>query len=291
MSYITVAFLGNEFTIPRDILTYLDLLDFTHSVQKSLVAAFMRKLKKEIQNDNVGILGDEDLAAEIQHEVGRFIAKLCDNGIYTRTVNDYLSNNKGYQAYSTVNKAALEKMKALLIQEMDSWQAGYENAVQKKESHVTGMGFSIWSSSFTHHAIYAAMQASTISKQEKEADAQYERDMSSLHSYLDSKYGGEKSKYINNVYIPNMEAALTSFAYELLDKYLTDLIANGQFDKKTLEYVDIGRSNDLLKNLNLSTNKLQILVSAFTQCPFNHAVYMHALEYGICCMIREVTSA
>ena len=281
MSCITVAFLGNEFSIPRDILTYIDLLGFTHSVQKSLVGAFVRKLKNEIQNGNVGILSDDDLTAEIQHEVGRFIAKLCDNGIFTRTVNDYLNSNKGYQAYSAVNKAALEKMKALLIQEMDSWQAGYENAMQKKESHVTGMGFSIWSSSFAHHAIYAAMQASTISKQEKEAATQYERDMSSLHSYLDSKYGGEKSKYINNVYIPNMEAALTAFTYELLDKYLTDLIANGQFDKKTLEYVDIGRSNDLLKNLNLSTNKLQVLVSAFTQCPFNSAVYMHALEYDL----------
>lgn len=278
MSYITVKFIDKEYSIPNDVLTYIDLLDFTDSVQKQLASAFVRKLKNEIAKDNIGILGDEDLAAEIEQQVGRFIAKLCDNGVFTRTISDYLQNNKGYQLYSDVNKAALEKMKSLLIREMDEWQAGYENAINNAESHVTGMGFSIWSSSFVNHAIYAAMEASTLNKQGKEAEAQYQKDMRDLRSRLDSRYGGEKSAYINNTYIPNMEAALTVFAYELLDKYVADLIANGKFDKATLEFVDISRSNDLLKNLTLSNNKKAILENAFVACPYNIAVYMQAMK-------------
>lgn len=281
MGYINTTFLGKEYSIPEDVLIYIDLLDFTDSVQKQLASAFVRKLRNEIAKDNIGLLGDEDLAAEIEQQVGKFIAKLCDNGIFTRTISDYLKNNKGYQLYSQVNKAALEKMKSLLIQEMDAWQAGYEDAINKAESHVTGMGFSIWSSSFVNHAIYAAMEASTLNKQSKEAESQYQRDMKDLSSRLDSKYGGEKSNYINNTYIPNMEAALTVFAYELLDKYVADLIANGKFDGKTLDYVDIGRSNDLLKNLTLSNNKKAILENAFAACPYNIAVYMQAMKYDL----------
>ena len=281
MSNITVKFIGKEYSIPEDVLTYIDLLDFTDSIHKYLSSAFVRKLRNEIAKDNIGLLGDEDLATEIEQQVGKFIAKLCDNGIFTRTISDYLKNNKGYQLYSDVNKAALEKMKSLLIQEMDAWQAGYENAVNKAESHVTGMGFSIWSSSFVNHAIYAAMEASTLNKQGKEAEAQYQKDMNDLRSRLDSQYGGEKSNYINNTYIPNMEAALTVFAYELLDKYVADLIANGKFDSKTLDYVDIGRSNDLLKNLTLSNNKQAILENAFAACPYNIAVYMQAMKYDL----------
>ena len=281
MSNMTVKFIGKEYSIPQDVLTYIDLLDFTDGVHKYLASTFVRKLRNEIAKDNIGLLGDEDLAAEIEQQIGKFIAKLCDNGIFTRTINDYLKNNKGYQLYSDVNKAALEKMKSLLIQEMDAWQAGYETAVNKAESHVTGMGFSIWSSSFVNHAIYAAMEASTLNKQGKEAEAQYQRDMSDLRSRLDSQYGGEKSNYINNTYIPNMEAALTVFAYELLDKYVADLIANGKFDSKTLDYVDIGRSNDLLKNLTLSNNKQAILENAFAACPYNIAVYMQAMKYDL----------
>lgn len=278
MTILTVKFIDKEYSFPKDVLTYIDLLSFTDSVQQQLFGAFVRKLKNEIAKDNIGLLGDEELAAEMEQQVGKFIAKLCDNGIFTRTISDYLKNNKGYQLYSEVNKAALNKMKSLLIQEMEDWKAGYENAVNNAESHVTGMGFSIWSSSFVNHAIYAAMEASKLKEQSKEAEAQYQKDMSDLRSRLDSHYGGEKSKYINNTYIPNMEAALTVFAYELLDKYIADLIANGKFDKATLEFVDISRSNDLLKNLTLSNNKKAILENAFVACPYNIAVYMQAMK-------------
>ena len=281
MAYINTTFLGKEYSIPRDILTYIDLLDFTESVKKQLVNAFVRKLNAEIQKGNTACLDDKDLSAEIERQVGYFIAKLCDNGIFNRTISDYLRNNKGYQLYSDVNKAALEKMKSLLIREMDSWQAGFEDAMQKKESSVTGMGFSIWSSSFINHAIYAAMEASTVDKQEKAAAVQYQKDMNDLRARLDSQYGKEKSAYVHNTYIPHMEAALTVFAYELLDKYVADLIANGKFDSKTLDYVDIGRSNDLLKNLTLSNNKKAILENAFAACPYNIAVYEQATKYEL----------
>ena len=276
-----VKFLEKEYSIPEDVLTYIDLLSFTDGVQKQLFGSFVRKLKNEIAKNNIGLLDDKDLAQEIEHQVGKYIAKLCDNGIFTRTISDYLKNNKGYQLISEVNKVALEKMKSLLIREMDEWQSGYENAVSNAESHVTGMGFSIWSSSFVNHAIYAAMEASKLKEQSKEAEAQYQKDMSDLRSRLDSQYGGEKSNYINNTYIPSMESALTVFAYELLDKYVADLIANGKFDSKTLDYVDIGRSNDLLKNLTLSNNKQAILENAFAACPYNIAVYMQAMKYGL----------
>lgn len=278
MNVLTVKFICKEYSIPQDVLTYIDLLSFTDSVQQQLFGAFVRKLKNEIAKDNIGLLGDEELAAEMEQQVGQFIAKLCDNGIFTRTISDYLKNNKGYQLYSEVNKAALNKMKSLLIQEMEDWKAGYENAVNNAESHVTGMGFSIWSSSFVNHAIYAAMEASKLKEQSKEAEAQYQKDMSDLRFRLDSQYGGEKSNYINNTYIPNMEAALTVFAYELLDKYVADLIANGKFDKVALEFVDISRSNDFLKNLTLSNNKKAILENAFVACPYNIAVYMQAMK-------------
>ena len=281
MSYIRTTFLGKEYSIPEDVLIYIDLLDFTESVKKQLVNAFVWKLNNEIQKGNTACLDDKDLAAEIDQQVGRFIAKLCDNGIFNRTINDYLRTNKGYQLFSDVNKAALEKMKSLLIREMDSWQAGFEDALQKKESSITGMGFSIWSSSFINHAIYAAMEASTVDKQEKAAAVQYQKDMNELRAKLDSQYGKEKSAYVHNTYIPNMEAALTVFAYELLDKYVADLIANGKFDASALDFVDISRSNDLLKNLTLSNNKQVILENAFATCPYNIAVYMQAMKYDL----------
>ena len=281
MSYIRATFIGKEYSIPQDVLIYIDLLDFTETVKTQLLNAFLRKVKDEIRKENTGLLGDEDLATEIEQQVGRFISKLCDNGIFTRTVSDYLNNNKGYQYFSDVNKAALAKIKSLLMQRLDSLQEGYEDAVQRADSHVTGMGFSIWSSSFVNHAIYAAMEASTINKQQKEASAQYQKEIRELCSGLESNYNREKNQYINNEYIPNMEAALTVLAYELLDRYVADMIAHQKFDAKALDFINIGRSNDLLKNLTLSGNKKAILENAFAACPYNIAVYMQAMKYDL----------
>jgi YD repeat-containing protein len=281
MGCIKTIFLGKEYSIPDDVLTYIDLLDFTVKEKTQLVKVFIQKLKAESEEGNIGLLGDEDLAAEIEQYAGKLISKLCNNGIFTRTVRDYLADNKGYKLYSEVNKAALEKMKSLLLQELDAWQAGYEDAVKRAESHVTGIGFSVLSSSFVNHAIYAAMETSTLNKQGKEAEEQYQKDMNDLRSRLDLKYGGEKSQYINITYIPDMEAALTVIAYELLDKYVADLIDNGKFDGKALCYIDIARSNDLLKNLTLSNNKKAVIENAFAVCPYNIDVYIQAMKYEL----------
>ncbi len=277
MSNLNVTFLGKAYSLPEDILVYIDLLDFANSVQAQLMAAFSRKLGRS----DSGFVTNQEFAEDINQQVKRFIAKLCDHGIFDRTVNDYLKDNKGYQLISDVNKEAFSKSIDLLKREMESWKAGYEDAIYKKESSVTGMGFSIWSGSLINHALYAAMQASTIDKQEKAASKQYQQDMNALHAKLDSQFGKEKSQYINSVYIPHMEMATMAFAYELLDRYLSNLIANHKFDAEALKYVDIGRSNDLLENLSLSANKKAILEGAFMACPFNYAVYQNARKYDL----------
>ena len=46
--HLTVKFIDKEYYIPQDVLTYIDLLNFTDSVQKQLVGTFIRKLKNEI---------------------------------------------------------------------------------------------------------------------------------------------------------------------------------------------------------------------------------------------------
>lgn len=206
---------------------------------------------------------------------------LCDNGIYDITVNDYLRNNKGYKLFYDVNKSGSNKIKALLAQKSDDMQSGVKTALNKKEASVTGMGFSIWSSSFVNHVIYAAMQASTINKQEKAATQEFQREVNALCSRLESNYDRDRSDYIKSEYIPNMEKAFTLLVYEMLDKYVSDLILNDKFNSTTLSFVDINRSNELLENLKLSDNKKAILEKAFLACPYNAAIYIAAIRYDL----------
>ncbi len=281
MGNITVKFVGKEYSIPEDVLTYIELLDFTNNIQKQLTNSFVRKLRNELDKGNVGCLDDEIMAPDIEQQTGKFIAKLTEHGIFDRTINDYLCKNEGYKLISKVNASSLAEAKRALNQQMSDWLQGYEDAVQKKDASVTGLGFSIWSGSFVNHAIYAAMEASKVNAQEKAAAKEYQRDMAELDARLESRKSEDEKRYISNTYIPHMEAAITVFAYELLDTYISDLIKNGKMDENTLKYINIDRSNDLLKNLTLSSNKEEILYRAFEACPYNLQVYSRALNYGL----------
>ena len=41
MNNIAVKFIGKEYSIPKDVITYIDLLDFADNVQKQLMADFI----------------------------------------------------------------------------------------------------------------------------------------------------------------------------------------------------------------------------------------------------------
>ena len=277
MSNITVKFIDKDYSVPEDLLVYLDLLDLTNDVRMALNKNFYQLLR----NEEVGCIGDEQIRPEIDKQVGRFIAKLMEAGVYDRTVTDYLNGNKGFELISKVNQTALSQMKELFIQELDEYKAGVEDALYKRDSSITGMGFSIWSSSFVNHAIYAAMEASTLNKQEAAANKEYQREIDSLHRSITSKHDGAKKTYIDNTYIPSMESAIAVFAFELLDTYISDMIKNGKLDNSILNYINIDRSNDLLKNLDLSPNKEAILHKAFEACPYNLQVYGKTLNHGL----------
>ena len=277
MSPKTVKFIDREYSIPEDLLIYIDLLAITEDIKTDIFRDFLRKLS----NAESPCVSDDQMRNTIERQVSKFISKLTENNIYDRTVNDYIRENEGYKLISKVNAAALEEAKRVLKQQMTDWLEGYEDAIQKKDASVTGLGFSIWSGSFVNHAIYAAMEASKVNEQEKAAAKEYQKDMAELDARIESRKSADEKLYIANTYKPNMETAITVFAYELLDTFISDLIKYGKLDKTILNYTHIDRSNDLLKNLGLSQNKEAVLHKAFEACPYNLQVYSKALNYGL----------
>lgn len=217
MSNITVKFIDREYSVPEDLLVYLDLLNLTNDVHMALNKSFYQLLR----NEEVGCIDDEQIRPEIDKLVGRFIAKLMEAGVYDRTVADYLNGNKGFELISKVNQTALSKMKELFIQELDEYKAGVEDARYKRDSSITGMGFSIWSSSFVNHAIYAAMEASALNKQEAAANKEYQREIDVLHRSITSKHDGAKKTYIDSTYMQHTILSTPYIQKHFLREYVS----------------------------------------------------------------------
>ena len=272
-----VKFLDKDYDIPNDVLLYVDLLAFTEDIKDNLIKTFFTKIKYSIDR-----IEDKDfLEREIGVEAGRFIAKLCENNIYNKTVNDYLNGNKGYEFFHTASREALNKIIALRKARNAAYEAGVQDAIYRKEASVTGLDFGIISGSFVNHMIYASMNASKEKEQEEAALKQYNKEIAELEKSVTSACEASEREYVDTVYIPSIKLSFTALVYGWLDSYIKDLIDNGRFDRTALRYVDLERSNDLLENLNLATNKSAILENAFLACPFNIAVYMKALYYEL----------
>ena len=276
MSYMTVKFLGKEYSIPEDVLTYMDLVGFTNGIRDCLISSF----NKQIAQDIAVLEKDNFMVNEINDQVSKFIAKLLQNNVYDKTATDYLCKNKGYDLFLSTKKKVIAQVLAIRKEKLDTFSAGVQDALYKKDASVTGLDFGIISSSFINHMIYAYMDASKQVKQEREALEVYNQEIAALKQNAKA-YDVQEKNYITQNVIPAMNSVFTYFAFDLLDKYVADLIRVGQFDKTALTFIDLKRSNDLLKNLSLSDNKKAIIEHAFVACPYNVAVYVQAITNNL----------
>ncbi|MGN0375394.1 MAG: hypothetical protein ACI4EN_07835 [Butyrivibrio sp.] len=243
---IIVTFLKKQYEFPQDIIEYISLLSLTEDMKDTLMTAFVKKI-----SGSVGIIDSKDLHDNLKKQASKFIEKLCGKGIYSKTIDDYVFDNEGYKLYDKVNKDALDAMKSFLMEDMDNVTLGLETASQNAASTITGSGITVFSNSFLTLAATAAMEYSVLKNQYKKADIQYQKELSGIINSSDKERKKKENDYINTVYIPNMEKALTLFVYNLMDKYIKDLISEGMFNADTLKYVDIMRSQALLQNLKL----------------------------------------
>ena len=254
MSNTTVNFLGKEYSIPYDVLIYMDLVSFTNEIRDCLISSF----NKQIAQDIAVLENDSFMVKEINDQVSKFIAKLLQNDVYDKTATDYLCNNKGYDLFLSTKKKVIAQILAIRKEKLDTFSAGVQYALYKKDASVTGLDFGIISSSFINHMIYACMDASKQVKQEREALEVYNREIAVLKQNAKA-YDVREKNYITQNVIPTMNSIFTYFSFDLLDKYVADLIRVGQFDKTALSFIDLKRSNDLLKTFLYQITKKQLL--------------------------------
>ncbi len=272
-----VIFLGKSYQIPIDVLNYLDLLELVESIRTELLSSFAEKLKVS----NMSSLDYPDLLNDFNKQAEKIIKKLCENNIFNKTIDEYVTNNKGYEAYLEVIKELISAFASFQIQEFNDFIDNVAIAEQNSTSTITGNGMQVFSDSVITLATASAIEYSILSKQHDKAEESFKKQIQSISKSGESLRLNQETRYIYDTYIPNMETALTMFSYSLLDKYLQDMINNDKFNEIALNYVDIKKSNNLLKNLELVNDKLPVLEQAFITCPFNVEVYLNATNTSI----------
>lgn len=275
MNSINLTFLGQEYTLPGDILSYMEYQQFFSLLRQGLLSFMLDKFGDCEKWPSL------DLATNKFRETAEQCVKwLCEQGIYDNTTDDFIENNEGYELYEKAVKETLLKKADILMAYIKNLQADIVNAEQTAASNITGMGFTVYSSSIIDLGVFAAMEHNTLKKQAAAADAQYNAMVEEARRRSQSSSNKQTAKLNAEYWLPKMNEAVTIFVASLFNKFIAYLIAAKKFDATTRNYLDIKRAEMIVKNVSVAADKEQLIREAFSKCPFCLSVYKEVMRLG-----------
>lgn len=271
-----MIFNHKAYPIPDDLHEYVDVLNLAEAIQSDLSETFMQKALSAQSK----VVSPDEMDDAFKNAAEGFIQRLCEKGVYDKTIDEYTFQNEGYIEFLNVTKNAMQTMVKFLSEQAQDYEKGRYEAEQKALSSVTGSGVSVYSSSILTLALTSAVEYTTLQGQCNKADEQYAKELKQLRERGNSERERKENGYFATQYCPNAKVAIEKFTYCLMGRYIDDLITEKRFDKETLQYVDIKRSQEILQNLKISPNKEAVLEKAFLACPFNMKVYVELGKLG-----------
>ena len=274
---LQTAFLSKKFEFSDDLIKYLDILELTVSAHSELYDYFVKKIADK-GKDTVYM---DDMLPELSRQAEKYIRLLCKNGVYTRTIEEFMTQSQGYDVISSTIDAAVAEILSIVSDEIGEFLSGLERSRAEAKSKLTGSGIGVWTNSFTTFATYAAVDHLSTMRQLKKAQSEFQTQMSRIKDDAHDRSEQREAQYIKEIYLPNMFYALGIFVFSMMENCLSDMSGVGSFDSSVLKYVDTKKSGELLKNLSLSNNVESVLLAAYEVCPFNIQVYIECATRGL----------
>lgn len=282
-SVINVIFLGQNYSFSGELARYVTYCNEFEKISDRLMNRLLVTMKKKPMGEGDCSYTDmhEKYEVELQNEGKKFITMLSKIGVYDVTEADVIYKNKGYEQYIQIRDKMQEGTRKIMLKTISNWMEQQENIYSSAASNIRGSGYGLISNSFLAHATFSAMEYSTLKRQAKEADRQYQQAIGELNR---STFSREEQQYIqfyaSEIY-PEIAAAFNKFTTELMAIYLLKLQEKGMFDSDKLSNYSLNKSAGILKNITLVDDKKAVLVEAYKICPFNPDIYADVMTYGL----------
>lgn len=279
---INVTFLGEKYSFSGELAKYVIYCNEFEKISDRLMNKLLATMKKKPMDEGNSSYTDmhEKFEVDLQNEGKKFITMLSKIGVYDVTESDVIYSNKGYVRYIEVRDKMQEGTRKIMLDTISSWMEQQENIYSSAASNIRGSGYGLISNSFLAHATFSAMEYSTLKRQEKEADRQYQQAIGELNKRTFSQ---EEQRYVqfyaSEIY-PEIAEAFNTFTTELMAIYILKLQEKGMFNSDVLSDYSLNKSAEILKNIKLVDDKKAVLVEAYKMCPFNPDVYGAVMTYG-----------
>lgn len=277
---VTCNFLGNSYSFSQDIFD-IHAIYACFSDEQSKILAVLEKLASTVEKPGmVDENGNDEIVDAFRASATRIVTSLCDKGIVSYTVSDFLDKNTAYAKYQelAVNtaKAYMEIIMNTAMSFMNQTMAARDSAA----STITGTGTGIITNSMASLLVYDAIEAKTINKQIASAEAAYKENLNRISDRSDRKQAEAEQNYKFHKWLPAAQELIYEFVSYNLDQYLQIMCSSKKIRAESVKLIDAARSNELLGNCELTQNKKAVLAQAFQANPFNIEVYKNTLSFG-----------
>lgn len=275
MDVLELTFLGKPYELPKDLLAYISYHRKFENLRQSLLLSMLKW-----HGNNPKSVKFDPTKKHFQFVAQQCVSLLFEKGIYSKTEDDYLTDNEGLDHYDKSLCQAQIKRLDIEIAKAQGLLSAIDNAERTAKENVTGMGFSVYSSNIVALGVWAAMESSTVKKQAAEADRLYSEMVGSAISRGDDLASRQVAQLVKNYWLPNLKESIDVFIAIVFDRFIKHLIENGQFDERALDYLDSKRAEMIVKNVSVASDKKQLLREAFSKCPFSLSIYTEAIRLG-----------
>lgn len=281
MSVMMVQFLSDEYELPGEILTFLEITEQFEKYHGKLIQ-LTTKCMKETAINKIKQLPDLDLFRHCFEEIANdIIVNLTKYNIYDITIEDLVDDNEGYKQFLGTQLETVKKQFESLQSSIQSLEWEYQRASEMAANRITGSGVLVWTSSLIDAFAYAAVESSILKQQSNKAEAEYNATVREINARIDVAEQKKDYEIMFEYYYPEIQKNLALFVSESLELYLNTLDRNGKFNYSLIKKYNLPRSSALLKNLDVVQDKEALLKQAFCYCPYNPDIYAKVVDLGI----------
>ena len=279
MENMTVRFLSENYELPINLKQFVSYAREFEEYNNGFVQLTTKCIEETERRANGPMPDVTPFNDRFEFIAKDIITKLSNNGVYDVTIDDLLKNNNGYKHFTGTQIQTLQKLYASLLSTVQTLEQEHQRAYNEAMNQVTGSGISIWTSSIAEAFVFAALESSTVKQQTNAASKQFNEEIKRINAKSTSSQQKTEREIMIGFFYPEILKAFAMFTSEAMDVFLTALERNGKFEYQALKRYNLIRSNDLLKNIDIVSDKKSLLRQAFICCPYNPDIYAKLIDY------------
>ena len=266
---------GSQISIPKEIITYKNIV---FESEKDCINIVRNYSVTGPVNQNIINLRFKSILSGIDASIANYIKKLSDLSVYNVTIDDFKKGNSGYDDLLDANNKFSKKELKVTEAYNKAAKSDINSAIDSAASKISGLGFGIISNDIGSLALYNVVSDLTISHQKQNAIQEVNNATQAINQKKNELIDIDMRSYFADVYLPTIFGALATCYSILVSKYVSILCANNLFDYSKIEHIDVSRSENILKNIYIVSDKYSLICNAIAICPYNVTSYICALE-------------